>query len=470
MTRNRGAKTMNVVVQKFGGTSVSSRGDLMKCAHRVVKAQQEGYKPVVVVSAAGRRGEPYATDTLVDLAKSIEPNVDVEPRELDLLMTCGEIMSIVRMAQAIKVISGLPTVALAGGQAGIYTDYNFGNARILRIDPSYIQYVLEMGMIPVVAGFQGVTEHGVFGFHGAITTLGRGGSDTTAGALAAATGAQGCEIYTDVDGVMTADPRVVGKKARVLDGVTYEEIKEMAHLGAKVVHPRCAEICEERGIPLRIRRFDSDVRGTIVKESVKNLDGNGHITAITNSPSVTHIRLNISDSRDLSEVEREIYRSLGEGGVSIHFVSRTVNSFEFVVMREHMTAAIDVLDHLFIPIGRGMGNKGQRLYLLGVDRTGPAFRSRRRELGKLHPNVPIMNVAIEIGASRGIVSLVAANAREMPGIIARFLEALAGVGVDVGQTADAQHSASCLVAEENMPKAVTALHDAFALQEGNGLD
>jgi len=171
---------MRLIVQKFGGTSVATKERLLIAAQRVVKAKREGYSPVVVVSAPGRKGDPYATDTLISLAKEIDPQVPVEARELDLLMTCGEIIGIVLMAQAIKVVGGYQTIALTGGQAGIYTDGNFGNARIVRIDPTAIWDALRNDVIPVVAGFQGVTERGDLAGHGHITTLGRGGSDTTA--------------------------------------------------------------------------------------------------------------------------------------------------------------------------------------------------------------------------------------------------------------------------------------------------
>jgi len=152
-----GDNGMRIIVQKFGGTSVATKEKLFIAAQRVVRAKREGYAPVVVVSAPGRKGDPYATDTLISLAKDIDPQVPVEPRELDLLMTCGEIISIVLMAQAIKVLSGYKTIALTGGQAGIYTDGNFGNARIVRIDPTPILEALQKDYIPVVAGFQGVT-------------------------------------------------------------------------------------------------------------------------------------------------------------------------------------------------------------------------------------------------------------------------------------------------------------------------
>ncbi len=188
---------MKLIVQKFGGTSVATPEGREKAIQRVLEAKAKGFAPVVVVSAMGRNGAPYATDTLINLVREIDR--DVQARELDLLTACGEIISSVVMAQSIKA-KGCPAIALTGGQAGIRTDANFGNAQILEINPNPITRLAKAGQIVVVAGFQGVTEDG------GITTLGRGGSDTTATALGVALKAEEVEIYTDVDGVMTVDP------------------------------------------------------------------------------------------------------------------------------------------------------------------------------------------------------------------------------------------------------------------------
>lgn len=457
---------MRLIVQKFGGTSVATKERLLVAAQRVVKAKREGYSPVVVVSAPGRKGDPYATDTLISLAKEIDPQVPVEARELDLLMTCGEIIGIVLMAQAIKVVGGYKTIALTGGQAGIYTDGNFGNARIVRIDPAAIWDALRNDVIPVVAGFQGVTERGDLAGHGHITTLGRGGSDTTAGALAAALGAEACEIYTDVEGVMTADPRIVGNKARILPSVTYEEVSEMAHLGAKVVHPRCVEIAMEHRIPVWVRKPDSEHAGTVIKERASDLPQKMfRFTGVTHLPYVAHFKVHVAHQDDLPEIETEIYRVLGEAGISTYFVGKSRQLFEFAVVRENLERVRALLDGLTIPVAV---NHHSRLYLLTLSPGSVAHRERRRMLTQLRPKVEVVDAPAEVTTNCAIVSLVVLNTREVPGIMARILEALVDANITVLQVADAQHSVSCLLLEEDMVRAVNVLHDKFELHTGVG--
>jgi aspartate kinase len=234
---------VRIIVQKFGGTSVATPLQREKAARKVMESRANGYSPVVVVSAMGRKGEPYATDTLLGLIKDIHENAD--PREQDLIMSCGEVISTVIMTETLRKM-GCDAVGLTGGQAGIITDESFGNTRIVEVHPQRVMDYLKLGKVVVVAGFQGISKSGE------ITTLGRGGSDTTAAALAVALGAEAVEIYTDVEGVMTADPKMV-PEARPLTVVSYSEIVEMAHLGAKVVHPRAVEIAMEGGVPIRIK-------------------------------------------------------------------------------------------------------------------------------------------------------------------------------------------------------------------------
>lgn len=248
---------MRIIVQKFGGTSVATPLQREKAARKVMESRANGYSPVVVVSAMGRKGEPYATDTLLGLIKDIHENAD--PREQDLIMSCGEVISTVIMTETLRKM-GCDAVGLTGGQAGIITDESFGNTRIVEVHPQRVMDYLKLGKVVVVAGFQGISKSGE------ITTLGRGGSDTTAAALAVALGAEAVEIYTDVEGVMTADPKMV-PEARPLTVVSYSEIVEMAHLGAKVVHPRAVEIAMEGGVPIRIKNTFSDAPGTLVCDS-----------------------------------------------------------------------------------------------------------------------------------------------------------------------------------------------------------
>ena len=227
---------MRILIQKFGGTSVATDEARACAAKKVSLAREAGYLPVVVVSAMGRNGAPYATDTLLRLVKSCNPNVS--ERELDQMMYCGEIISAVMMTATLTAM-GIPSVSLTGGQAGIITDDNFSNARIIKVQTTALQSLLKQGNVPVVCGFQGITSEG------AHTTLGRGGSDTTAAALGNALDAEKIEIYTDVAGIMTADPKLVSE-ARLLSITTYQEVCQMAEQGAKVIHPRAVEIAMQK--------------------------------------------------------------------------------------------------------------------------------------------------------------------------------------------------------------------------------
>ncbi|MGL5868099.1 aspartate kinase, partial [Clostridium chrysemydis] len=231
---------MKIVVQKFGGTSVSTKERRERVVNKVISAIKEGYSPIVVVSAMGRKGEPYATDTLLSL---VDCNFkDSNKQAQDLLMCCGEFISSVVMSNEL-FNNGVNAVPLTGGQAGIITDDVFSDAKHKEVDSKELLRLVENGKVPVVTGFQGITEKGYF------TTLGRGGSDTSAAILGAAVNAERIEIYTDVDGIMTADPRIV-KEASLIDVISYTEVFQLADQGAKVVHPRAVDIAMKHNIPL----------------------------------------------------------------------------------------------------------------------------------------------------------------------------------------------------------------------------
>ena len=249
---------MRIVVQKFGGTSVVTPGSRQDVVERIKEALSEGLQVAVVVSAMGRAGDPYATDTLLGLLGD-DQGADADPRDRDLLAACGEIISCVVLAHTLRS-RGIPAVALTGREAGIVTDDNFGNARIVRAEPDRVLDHLRQGRVAVVAGFQGATEDGQ------VTTLGRGGSDTTAAVLGAALRAERIDIFKDVPGVYTADPRLV-PDAAMLERVTYREIVELAHSGAKVVHPRAVEIAMAGRIPMRILATDGRRPGTLVDDA-----------------------------------------------------------------------------------------------------------------------------------------------------------------------------------------------------------
>jgi aspartate kinase len=418
---------MRIIVQKFGGTSVDTPSSRAKVADCVTKAKSEGFTPVVVVSAMGRSGDPYATDTLIGLAK--EACQDSKRRELDLLASCGEIISSVVVANTLRA-AGLDAVVMTGGQAGIITDSNFGNAQIIRVDPVQVMKYLNDGRVVVVAGFQGMTENGD------VTTLGRGGSDMTATALGVALNAEVIEIYTDVDGIKTADPRLV-PDARTIRTMTYEEIFQMAHEGAKVIHPRAVEIAMMRNIPLRVKCTFTDAPGTLVTYTFEGPPkwpaslGLRTVTGITDMPDVAQIKVNTwrptGDAQGLEAPQTYegadllMFRKLAEDGISIDMINFTPDMKTFIVQESLVDRALDILS--------GLGFDAQ------------AVR----------------------GCSK--VSVVGSGMRGVPGVMANVVEALECSGIPILQTSDSHLTISCLVAEEYTEKAVRALHDRFNLAQ-----
>lgn len=404
---------MRTIVQKFGGTSVAAPVGRQRAADRVEAAYKDGLRPVVVVSAMGRAGDPYATDTLLKLADDACP--EPAPRELDLLLSCGEIIAIVVMAGTLRA-RGVPAVALTGGQAGILTDESFGNARILRVDPGPLSRLLQDGQVPVVAGFQGVTERGL------VTTLGRGGSDTTAAAVGGALRAEVVEIYTDVDGIKTADPRLV-PEARTLPVTTYDEVAQMAHMGAKVVHPRAVELAMQGNVPLRVRSTFADGPGTLVTYSLEAAGGllpqvqpAGAVTGVTHVLNLAQVSVQTEpgDPRGL-----ELFRFLADAQISIDLINVYPDRKVFCVEERLAERARAIL--------QGLGFAAQV-------RTGLAK-----------------------------VSAVGAGMRGRPGVMATVAESLQQAGVEILQTADSHVTISCLVARAEVEKAVRALHEGFGL-------
>ena len=456
---------MKILVQKFGGTSVDSEESRQKAAGKVVRALHAGWRVVVVVSAIGRDGAPYATDTLVKMLRGVDNAIAPAPREMDMMMACGEIMSTVIFAQTLRA-RGFETIALTGGQAGIVTDYDFGNARILSIDPAYVVRMLEAGKIVFVAGFQGVTEYG------AITTLGRGGSDTTASALGAALKSHGreiaVEIYTDVDGVRTADPRQV-KDARRLDVATYEEVAEMAHLGAKVVHPRAAEIAHLYRIPLWVKSTFADAEGTLITadedcdETVQR-----RITGITHTGKIVYLRFPLPEDGedDKGQVELEIYRILQKAAIPLYLNSTDGSAFAFAIAREHLPMLSSLLNGLAIPVdsaGMDKTSASNRVYLLGLGARNAAFEIQQTLLAKASRILDVRPVEAEVTVNCTVISVISGRFRGIPGVTARILEALDRIGIPVYQTADSPLSVSALVPEEDAARATRALHEVFDL-------
>lgn len=278
---------MRTIVQKFGGTSLDTAELRARVSDIIYTAINDGYYVAVVVSAMGRKNDPYSTDSLINLVKQININPDIV--ELDTLMSCGETISGIVLSNLLKA-NGIASRFLNAEQAGIITDNNHGNAHILYVNSENILKCFEQGITPVIAGFQGINEKGQ------ITTLGRGGSDTTASAVAVALNADYIDIYTDVEGVMTADPRIV-KDARLLKLITYNEICQLAREGAKVLHPRAVEIAMQKAIPIRVRSTKSDKTGTIVAnhypttDDLVNIIRDRLITGITYTSDIVQFKI-----------------------------------------------------------------------------------------------------------------------------------------------------------------------------------
>lgn len=410
---------MRILVQKFGGTSVATAEKRRQAVARIREAQEQGYHPVVVVSAMGRRGDPYATDTLLALACA--EGTTIAPREMALLLNCGEIISAVLMVQSLAA-AGLPAMAFTGGQSGILTEPRYDDARILAVNPERIVKCLEEGKIAVVAGFQGVDRDGE------LTTLGRGGSDITAAALGVALRAEAVEIYTDVDGVLTADPRVV-PQARPVRVMTYDEVCEMAHQGAKVIHPRAVEIAGAGRIPLRIKSTFSGGEGTLITDpagpQVSVASGG---TAIKSGRTVTGLahtgemaRIELVSGEDLNEshLVLEVFRLLAEAGISLDMIQVSPKTISFIIKEAHYRQALSLL----------------------------------------------AETGLKINAATGFakVAVTGAGMRGVPGVMARVVQALKKARAPVFQTTDSHTSIACLVKEEDLPRVLLALHEEFEL-------
>ncbi len=410
---------MRIIVQKFGGTSVSTAERRARVADLVSGAAKQGLTPVVVVSAMGRGGDPYATDTLVSLARGV--HAETAPRELDLLMSCGEIISAVIMVNTLRE-HGLEAMAMTGGQAGIVTDLAFTQANIVRMDTDHLLRHLREGKVVVVAGFQGRTDSGD------ITTLGRGGSDTTAAALGAALDAELIEIFTDVEGVLTADPRLV-PDARTLSVVGYDEVAQMAHLGAKVIHPAAVEIAMSKGVPIRVRSTFSDSPGTLIVGSAgagKPWTSTGlgpPVTAVTHIPAVSLVRVEVGED-DGGEAELRIFDLLARAGVSVDLINVSPGVKSFIVKTEELPQARAAI--------------GQAGY-------APVTRDNCAK-----------------------VSVVGSGMRGVPGVMANVVKALKRAGVPILQTSDSHVTISCLIPMEGLERAVRALHEQFGLAGEDG--
>ncbi|MGE7306079.1 aspartate kinase [Priestia megaterium] len=405
---------MKIIVQKFGGTSVRNEEGRARAIYHLNNALSEGYKVVVVVSAMGRKGEPYATDTLLSLVDGNKASLN--KRELDMLMACGELISSVVFTNLLNE-NGIKATALNGAQAGFVTNDDFTNAKILEMKCDRLLKELEEYDVVVVTGFQGATTDGD------TTTLGRGGSDTSASALGAALMADYIDIFTDVEGVMTADPRIV-EDARPLSVVTYNEICNMAYQGAKVVHPRAVEIAMQAKVPMRVRSTYADSTGTLVTSQGEAQQRGSDVqerlvTGIAHVSNVTQIKVFSKEGH--YDTQAEVFKAMAQEKISVDFINISPKGVVYTVTDEATDKAIDVL------------------HALGYE---PAV---------------IRNCAK--------VSTVGAGIAGVPGVTSKIVTALSGEGIQILQSADSHTTIWVLVKEEDLKKAVNALHGAFELSK-----
>ncbi len=407
---------MALVVQKYGGSSLENADRIKRVAERIVATRKAGNDVVVVCSAMGD-----TTDELLDLAKQVNP---VPPsREMDMLLTAGERISNSLVAMAIGAL-GAEALSFTGSQAGVITDSTHGKARIIDVTPSRVQQALDDGYICLVAGFQGVSQDTKD-----ITTLGRGGSDTTAVALAAALNADVCEIYTDVDGVYTADPRIV-QNARRLDKVPYEEMLEMAASGAKVLMLRCVEYARRYGVPIHVRSSYTNKPGTVVSGSVEDIPvEQAMITGVAHDRS--EAKVTVTGVPDQTGVAARIFRTVADTEIDIDMVLQNISStvsgrtdITFTLSKDNGPTAVAALEKI------------------------------KDELGFQ---------AVLYDDHVGKVSLVGAGMRSHPGVTATFCEALAKVGVNIDIINTSEIRISVLIRDTELDEAVRAIHEAFDL-------
>lgn len=401
-----------LIVKKFGGSSVADKERIFNVARRCVEDYKAGHDVVVVLSAMGD-----TTDELLALAESINPKA--KKRELDMLLTTGEQVSVSLMAMALQALD-VPAVSLNAFQVMMYSTSRHGNARFKRVDTKRILHELDSRKIVIVTGFQGVNKYED------ITTLGRGGSDTTAVALAAVLYADKCEIYTDVDGVYTADPRVV-KSARKLDFITYDEMLELASLGAKVLHNRSVEMAKKYNVELVVRSSLNNSEGTVVKEASRM--EKMLVTGVAADKNTA--RVSVIGVEDRPGIAFRIFDVLAKNNINVDIILQSVGregtkDISFTVASEDLGDTLKVLD----------ANK-ERLTIQDV--------TYNEEVAKL--------------------SVVGAGMMSNPGVAARMFEALYNSRVNINMISTSEIRITVLVAEKDIDKAMNAVHDGFAIPE-----
>jgi aspartate kinase len=404
---------MAIVVQKYGGSSVADAEKIKNVAKRIAAARDKGNDVVAVVSAMGD-----TTDELVELAYSVTDQPS--EREFDVLLSTGEIVSSTLLAMALRAM-GYEAISLSGAQAGIRTDAVYSRARIVGVDPERIVRELDKGRIVIVAGFQGVTEEMD------TTTLGRGGSDTTAVALAVSLGAEVCQIYTDVDGVYTADPRIV-PEAKKLDEIGYEEMLELASYGAKVMHPRAVELGELFNMPILVASSFNDKPGTLIHGGVA-MEVRNKVRSIAHDLDVA--KITVVGVPDQPGIAAAIFEPLAKANISIDTIVQNasinnITDLTFTVARSQLGKAMEVVQ----PICKSIG----------------------------------ANACLS-DAKLGKVSIIGTGMQNTPGFAARMFSALSEKGINIQLISTSEIRITCIIAEDRVKDAVGALHRAFELEE-----
>ncbi|MEI6108626.1 MAG: aspartate kinase [Actinomycetes bacterium] len=418
---------MGLIVAKFGGSSVADAAGVLRVAKRIVDIKRAGNEVVAVVSAMGD-----TTDELIDLAKQVSPNPP--SRELDMLLTSGERISMAVLAMAINDL-GFEARSYTGSQAGLITDSEHGKARIVDVTPGRIQEALRENAIPIVAGFQGVSKDTKD-----ITTLGRGGSDLTAVALAAALYADVCEIYTDVDGIFSADPRIV-PKARQVPRITYDEMMELAAAGAKVLHLRCVEYAKRFDLPIHVRSSFSDKEGTFVIADLSDqskLEKLSKVGAIMEQPIIAGVAHDLGDAKvtvvgvpDRPGMAAAIFQAVADAGINMDMIVQNASV--------KTSGATD----LTFTCPRGDATKAELA------------------LRRIEKEVNFQDIETDDDIAK--ISLVGAGMRSHPGVSATFFKAVAGAGVNVEMISTSEIRISVVTRADDAKKAVTAIHTAFGL-------
>ena len=404
---------MKILVQKFGGTSLESY-DKMNEVCKIIKSYKEENEDlglVVVVSAMGRKGAPYATDTLINLCSQI--NVEPQKRELDIIMSCGEIISGTILVNMLKS-RNIEAIFLTGSQAGMITTSDFSNAKIIDIKPDRIRKELKNKKVVIIAGFQGATEDGE------ITTLGRGGSDTSAVAIGKALECDTVEIYTDVDGIMTADPRIE-PEAKVLNCIDYEEVFQMADKGAKVIHPRAVKLAKSANITLAIKNtLNPTFEGTRICSECKNEvigyeQEDGLMTAVAHKDKIAQVKIKISE-----DAFTQILNEIEKNSISIDMINFFIEEKVFVIEEE----SVQVLENI----------------------------------------LKKFEIEYEINKNCAKVTLIGSRISGTPGVMAKVARALSKSKISLLQTSDSSMTISCLVSKDDMSNAIHAIHNEFYLK------